>query len=146
MKKNLLYGGIGALFLSIPYYLVSFLGYMSLTSDGLNILFGLGFILGSIITAFVLLHKNDSAKHALIRSFILFTALILLSALISWIGANQFMHQAFGFVESDANDRASGLGMGLFLYCLFGISLLSIIAVWIKKRIKERKRNRLPAK
>lgn len=138
MKKDLLYGFIGAIVLYIPYALVGYLAYMSLTMDGLTVLSGFSFILGALICSCTLLYRNDSFAHALFRSAILVLLPVLISALLATIGVSQYLDHAFEFVINEANGRASGLGMVLFLYCMFWVCILSSIVAWIKKRIKEK--------
>ena len=75
MKRTVLCGALGGVALCFPLSFVSFLPYLSI--ENMKTMLGALIGLGGIAVAAVLLYKNRSFKHAVLRTVIMFACCII---------------------------------------------------------------------
>lgn len=81
-------------------------------------------IFGSIIVAIVILYRNYSFKHAILRTILMFMCCFVAIRLFAVTGIVKFLGNALHIQESEANNRAAGIGMMCFLVILLGESII----------------------
>lgn len=136
MKRTVLCGALGGVALCFPLSFVSFLPYLSI--ENMETMLGALIGFGGIAVAAVLLYKNRSFKHAVLRTVIMFACCIIVFRLFAITGMIQTISNILRTQENAANDRVAGLGMVFFLIPLFYesviISGILLIRTWIKRR------------
>ena len=127
-KTSVLYGALGGMILSLPFIFISFLPHLEM-----QVLLMPLIILSGIVVATVLLYKNHSFKHTLLRALLLFICCIATTRLLANIGIIKMISDVLQIQEIEADDRAAGIGMMLFLITLFLESII-ISAIQLTKR------------
>ena len=81
-------------------------------------------IFGSTIVAIVILYRNYSFKHAILRTILMFMSCFIAIRLFAITGIVEFFDNTLHIQESDANNRAAGIVMMYFLVILLGESVI----------------------
>ncbi len=81
-------------------------------------------VLGSIIVAIVILYRNYSFKHTILRTIFMFMCCFVAIRLFAVAGIVEFLGNILHIQESEANNRAAGVGMMYFLVILLGESII----------------------
>ena len=81
-------------------------------------------ILGSIIVAIVILYRNCSFIHAILRTVLMFLCCFVAIRLFAVTGLVSFLDHTLHIQESDANNRAAGIVMMCSLVILLGVSMI----------------------
>lgn len=81
-------------------------------------------VFGSIIVAIVILYRNYSFKHAILRTILMFMSCFIAIRLFAIAGIVEFFDNTLHIHESDANNRAAGMVMICFLVFLLGESAI----------------------
>ena len=131
---DLLFSLAGVVYIYIMTALIDFMDYVSSSFESFGILFLLIFLIGGIGCAGVLLFKNRSPGHALLRCVLLFAGILPFMALMVRMGVDNALYNVFGYVKVEKNN-AVGLVIALFLSGMAIVSILVMIGLWVKKRI-----------
>ena len=109
-KKNVLCSAFGGMILCFLLVFTGFLPQLELQSLLMPVI-----ILGGIVVAAVLLYKNHSLKHTLLRTVLLFVCCIATTRLFARAGIIEMISDVLQIQGNEADDRAAGIGMMLFL-------------------------------
>lgn len=134
MKKSVFCGIYGGIVLYIPLILVSYLPYIEKQILLLPLM-----IVGAAIVTSVILYKNLSFKHAILRTFLMFVCCLFIARLCTTIGLIRLINYILCITITEAGSRSSGLGMVLYLLitffaCVITNSILLIVAITKKYR------------
>lgn len=95
-------------------------------------------IFGSTIVAIVILYRNYSFKHAILRTILMFMSCFIAMRLFAITGIVEFFDNTLHIQESDANNRAAGIVMMYFLVILLGESVIINGIQLVRSLIKRR--------
>ena len=135
--SDVLSGVLGSIVLGMLLIFVSNLPF----TEANNMLLPL-IILGSIIVAIVILFRNYSFKHAILRTILMFMCCFVAIRLFAVTGIVEFIENTLLHIhiqENDANDRAAGTAMGGYLWILFRESIIINVILLVRSLIKRRK-------
>ena len=116
--SSVLSGVLGGIVLGILLVLVSIQPFVEA-----NILLP-SIIFGSIFVAIVILYRNYSFKHAILRTILLFMCCFVAIRLFAVTGIVEFLNNMVHIQEREANNRAAGLGM---MFCLMPLLFESVV-------------------
>lgn len=138
MKRSILCGIVGGIILSLPFSLTFFLFASTTGTKILKDMFIL-IVLSSIITGFVLLYKNWSFKHALLREIVMFACCIITFRFFAIVGIFKSISNIMHINISQYDSPGEGLPGEILLITVFieSIAIKSIILIraWIKRRL-----------
>ena len=135
MKRDAICGTIGGIVLSLP---LNFSYLMSLLSNitAIIIMFGLCVM----IVPLVLLFKNSSGGHALVRAIIMFISCFVFTRVLVITGVLQKIGGLFHIYGMDRDNPAAGLPLVLILIVMFGeciITSIVLLMIFLIKRAKK---------
>ena len=138
VKRSILCGVIGGTILCVPLILIGFLPYF----DGMDDWLVSCIILGIIIAPGVLLYKNLSLKHSLLRTVLMFACCLVENRLLGITGVLWRIGDALKIQYSQGRYLAGGFVMSWYLVSIliecaiicFVLLVIAIIKRWRSNR------------
>ena len=136
LKKDILFGLLGGVTLYIPLLFTNYLVYIPVLDEKFGFYFLISLLIGGGIAISTLSIKNKAAKHASIRSLVMFISLFCTLAFNGRIGTILFLDKILGVPSSEATGRVAGLVMAFFLISILGICMITSIAMAVVGLLK----------
>lgn len=138
--KNTTLGIIGGAVVYALCIAVGYLGYFQMPYDVQHVLLVFFYVMSVIASLYTLWVKERTMKGMVYRLLIQRATFWTLTIFNGSIGTFQLLDKALHIVDTEANSRAAGLGMGLFLIAhLITILICSIIRIFLIRVIAAKK-------
>ena len=135
MKRTLIIGSIGGLFLYIIETASSLLLRAKLSTDVFGILVRIIMICAVLIAIFTMTFKTSSFVQMLLRFLVFITSYTCIMLINAYIGTRRFIEEVL-FYSSSSIDNASGMQSLILLSIVIIASIITIIVFGITKLIK----------
>lgn len=139
IRTNIIYSLIAALVVYILFSFVGYIPYMPFSTVGCTIAFAAAILVGGGASAFCITHNVQKIKSAWIRLLISLAVFLVITRILAYSGLYQIIDEHFSINQSEANMRADGLWMALYLRVVIYMSLGAIVFVAVKKATQSSK-------
>jgi len=135
MKRTLIIGSLGGLFLYIIETVCSFLVYTKLSFGVFGTLLSALIICAVLIAIFTMIFRTPSFVQILLRFFVFITSYVCIMLINAHIGTILFIEDILSLSSSSSSDNVSGMLTVTVLSIVIIASIITIIVFGITKLI-----------
>lgn len=121
--KSFLIGVLGGIIISIAICCIMYIPYLRIQISSNLLRFIIAFCCA--ITAFILLHRNNSAIHAITRGVVMIVSSIIFVYILAFANLFVYVNAAFDIHDSEFND----LGSVVIIALMFKSIIVTIIII-----------------